>query len=63
LTSCIEHEPDAYWCYYDRGIALYTVVGDIDPALEDFRIYLELVEEDDCPDCQEEVRGFLEENS
>ena len=62
FERCKELDPGHYWCYFDEGW-LRAEIGDSRAAVANFKRFLELVPEFDCPDCQEEVAIYINENS
>ena len=62
FERCKELDPGQYWCYFDEGW-LQAEIGDSRAAVDNFKRFLELVPEFDCPDCQEEVAIYIDENS
>ncbi|HUS94040.1 MAG TPA: protein kinase [Patescibacteria group bacterium] len=61
IERCLELDPEFFWCNYDRAW-IWDDLGDIDAALADFERFLELVPDYECPECQEEVAVYIQNN-
>jgi tetratricopeptide (TPR) repeat protein len=61
-TQCIFLNEEYDICYYDRARA-YMLNGDGSSALNDFNKFLELVSPDNCPECQETARDYIDQNT
>ncbi len=61
IERCLDLDPEFYWCNFDRAW-IWDDLGDIDAALADFERFLELAPDDECPECQQEVAGYIQNN-
>jgi tetratricopeptide (TPR) repeat protein len=58
---CVQVDPEHAWCYWHRGWA-YDGLGDTPAAVEDFQRYLDLIEPEECPECQEDAQAYIDRN-
>ena len=59
INAVIEQNPLDYTSYYQRGVILREM-GDIRAAIQNFRLFLDMVPFDDCPECHEDAKEFLD---
>jgi oligopeptide transport system substrate-binding protein len=61
VNAVIDRNPLDFVNYYQRGVILREM-GDVRGTIQNFRQYLDMVPVDNCPECHEDARRFLEDN-
>ena len=61
LQTCLELDPDYYWCAWERAW-MFDELGSVADAVADFQHFLDLAPDDDCPECHDEARNYIEEH-
>ncbi|MCA9952322.1 MAG: protein kinase [Anaerolineales bacterium] len=62
INKIIELDPYAYFNYYHRGIVLREA-GDIEGAVSNFRLFMDMSSPDECLECYAEAQSFLDEHA
>ena len=62
LAQCLDLDPGYYWCAWERAW-VFDDLGQKRKAVADFRRFLDLAPEDECPECREEAEQYIRENS
>ena len=61
LDHCLAIDPDYYWCWWERAW-VFDKFQEKKEAAASLERFLELVPEDDCPECQADASQYIDEN-